>query len=144
EKVRIDELIWQARTMLLKAHPQYRVVLEMDQLPDEADCLVVSGNEPLLRTAIFNLMENGCKFSVDGKVRVVLGQTKTGSLLVEVCDTGPGIPEDELCLVFEPFYRGSEASSVKGSGIGLSLVQSILKLHQVTMQVSSRMHSGTT
>lgn len=144
ERVRIDEMIWQARTNLLKAHPDYRVNLEMDNLPEEVDCLVVSGNEPLLRTALFNLMENGCKFSPDGTVRVLLGQTETGSLLVEICDTGPGIPEDELFMVFEPFYRGHSTSSVKGSGIGLSLVHSIMKLHQVTLRVSSKVNTGTT
>lgn len=144
EKVRIDELLWQARTMLQKSHGRYQVLLEMDQLPEDVECLVVTGNEPLLRTALFNLLENGCKFSPDGHVRVLLSQTAQGSLQVEICDSGPGIPEEELSMVFEPFYRSNNTASVKGSGIGLSLVHSILKLHQVSMRVTSRINSGTT
>ncbi|HLF62747.1 MAG TPA: HAMP domain-containing sensor histidine kinase [Saprospiraceae bacterium] len=144
EKVRIDELIWQARAMLMKSHPEYQVHLEMENLPEDVDCLVVSGNEPLLRTALFNLIENGCKFGIDNQVRVQLSQTSQGSTQVEICDTGPGISADELSLVFEPFYRSNNTASIKGSGVGLSLVHSILKLHQVTMKVSSQLNAGTT
>jgi signal transduction histidine kinase len=47
-------------------------------------------------------------------------------------------------MVFEPFYRSNNTASVKGSGVGLSLVHSIMKLHQVTMKVSSQLNTGTT
>ncbi len=144
EKVRIDELIWQARSMLMKSHPNYQVHLEMNDLPEDVECLVVSGNEPLLRTALLNLLENGCKFGSNNLVRVRLSQTQHGSTQVEICDSGPGISADELSLVFEPFYRSNNTASVKGSGVGLSLVHSILKLHQVTMKVSSQLNAGTT
>jgi signal transduction histidine kinase len=144
EKVRIDELIWQARTMLMKSHPNYQVHLEMHDLPEDVECLVVSGNEPLLRTALLNLFENGCKFGSNNLVRVRLSQTEHGSTQVEICDSGPGIPADELSLVFEPFYRSNNTASIKGSGVGLSLVHSILKLHQVSMKVSSQINAGTT
>lgn len=144
EKVRIDELIWQARAMVIKSHPNYQVQLEMEDLPDDVECLVVSGNEPLLRTALFNLLENGCKFGANHVVRVRLSQTAQESTLVEIIDSGPGISSDELSLVFEPFYRSNNTSAVKGSGVGLSLVHSIMKLHQVTMKVSSQLNAGTT
>jgi signal transduction histidine kinase len=144
EKVRIDELIWQARAMLLKSHPDYKVRLDMQNLPEDVDCLVVSGNEPLLRTALLNLLENGCKFSSEKQVNVRLSPTVQGSIQVEICDTGPGIAPEELSLVFEPFYRSDSTASIRGSGIGLSLVQSIMKLHQVTLKVTSQLNTGTT
>jgi signal transduction histidine kinase len=116
----------------------------MQNLPEDVDCLVVSGNEPLLRTALLNLLENGCKFSSEKQVNVRLSPTVQGSIQVEICDTGPGIAPEELSLVFEPFYRSDSTASIRGSGIGLSLVQSIMKLHQVTLKVTSQLNTGTT
>jgi len=63
---------------------------------------------------------------------------------IEVMDRGPGIPENELPLVFDPFYRSPKTAAVKGSGIGLSLVNTILKLHHVDLKVNSIPGQGTT
>jgi signal transduction histidine kinase len=64
--------------------------------------------------------------------------------IVEIADRGPGIPESELALVFDPFYRSPRTAATKGSGIGLSLVNSILKLHHIEISVTSVQGSGTT
>ena len=63
---------------------------------------------------------------------------------VEIQDNGPGIPEEDLQRIFEPFFRSRQHGHVKGSGIGLSLVQSILRLHGVVIDVFSEKNKGAT
>src|SRR5687768_6825530 len=141
---RIDELIWQSKATLLKNHPEYKINFEVVNLPGEEERLTVNANEPLLKTAIVNLMDNGCKFSPDKNVKVSLYFPPGESAMVEIMDKGPGIKEDELPMVFEAFYRSPNTSAVKGSGIGLSLVDSIIKLHHIELKIVSKLEGGTT
>lgn len=144
QSIRIDELIWQSKEIVLKNHPEYTIYFDVINLPDQESLLYVSGNEQLLRTAIINLIDNGCKFSPDKMVKVSLAFEKEGHGRIEVMDKGPGISEKELPMVFDPFYRSPKTSTVKGSGIGLSLVNTILKLHHVELKVNSQQGQGTT
>ncbi len=89
-------------------------------------------------------MDNGCKFSPDKKVKASLSFSPKGTIVVEFADNGPGIPGDELPMIFNAFYRSPRTSTVKGSGIGLSLVESILKLHHIELEVISKSGHGTT
>lgn len=140
--VRLDEVIWQSKEMLLKANPSYKVHFEVASLPENEEMLMVSGNEHLLKTAFLNLMDNGCKFSPDRKVRVSLSCTPGEKIVVEIMDNGPGILPEEMKMVFEPFYRSPTTASVKGSGIGLSLVDSIVKLHKIDLKLTNQAHGG--
>ena len=79
----------------------------------------------------------------DKKVKVKLFFSPDGEKFVVVSDNGPGIPEDELTMIFNAFYRSSATASVRGSGIGLSLVESILKLHDVKLEIRSKIGEGT-
>ncbi len=144
QKLRIDEMIWQTKASLLKSHPEYRINFEVVNLPEDEEKLYVSGNEQLLKTALLNLMDNGCKFSPDKNVKVRLSIVDGGTMSIEIQDQGPGIAKSDLPMVFEPFYRSPKTASVKGSGIGLSLVDSILKLHHIKLGVASDQGIGTT
>ncbi|MGB9724633.1 MAG: sensor histidine kinase [Chloroflexia bacterium] len=64
-------------------------------------------------------------------------------MIVEVADTGPGIPEDELPHLGEELYRGSTARNVEGSGLGLALVRAIVARHGGRMTVRSQPGKGT-
>ncbi len=144
QPLRIDEMIWQTKETLLKNHPEYTIHFEVVNLPDDEHKLFFNGNEQLLRTALINLMDNGCKFSPDKKVKASLSFSAEGAIVIEFTDNGPGIPQEELPMIFNAFYRSPRTSAIKGSGIGLSLVQSILKLHQIELNVNSRAGYGTT
>ena len=104
-RLRIDELIWQAKASLLKTHPDYKISFEVVNLPEAEEKLFVQGNEQLLKTALLNLMDNGCKFSPDKSVKVRLSFSQQGLTAIEIQDKGPGIPPEELPLLFTPFYR---------------------------------------
>jgi signal transduction histidine kinase len=89
-------------------------------------------------------MDNGCKFSPDKSVKVRLSFQPEGYPSIEISDKGPGIPEDEMARVFNAFYRSPGTRAIKGSGIGLSLVDSIMKLHHIHLQMKSKAGEGTT
>lgn len=141
--VRVDELLWAVRGDLLKLQPHYKVRVEMEDLPESETELDLPGSEALLRTALFNLMENGCKFSPDHSVRVQL-QKQAGTFSVHFHNQGPAIPAAELPLIFKPFHRGSNTGQVSGHGIGLSLTDRIIRLHRGSLRVDSTEAAGTT
>lgn len=140
--VRLDELLWQAADNLKKRHPQHRSFLEFTNMPEDENLLYVQANEPLLRMAVLNLMNNGCKYSPDHQVFVRAFFKEDGSHEIEIFNHGQPIPEAEKQLIFEPFYRSPRHLKIKGTGIGLSLVKSILNLHQIAVSVESPKGGG--
>lgn len=144
EQVRLDEAMLQTRSALLRLHPDYNISFDIVGAPEDEDQLCVQANESLLRSAFLNLMDNGCKFSPDKKVEAKIYFDPRGQHRVEITDCGPGIPEKDLNLVFQPFYRSSQNIHIRGSGIGLSLVDSILRLHHIALDVVSSKGKGTT
>jgi signal transduction histidine kinase/DNA-binding response OmpR family regulator len=98
-------------------------------------------------TVLLNLLSNAFKFTFEGFIRVEV-HAKPGSAQAQVAvtDTGTGIPQPELPHLFDRFHRveGAQGRSYEGSGIGLALVQELVKLHGGTIEVSSLEGRGTT
>ncbi len=94
---------------------------------------------------VLNLLSNAFKFTWEGEITVVL-RWADDHVELEVRDTGTGIPAEEMPHLFERFHRveGARGRTYEGSGIGLSLVQELVKLHGGTIQVSSVVNQGTT
>ncbi|MBM0741089.1 PAS domain S-box protein [Phormidium sp. CLA17] len=93
---------------------------------------------------VLNLLSNAFKFTFTGEIEVQL-EWRTEHVALLVRDTGTGIPAAELPHLFERFHRveGTRGRSYEGSGIGLSLVQDLVKLHGGTISVNSVVGSGT-
>lgn len=93
---------------------------------------------------VLNLLSNAFKFTFTGEIAVVLS-LRGDRIALEVRDTGIGIPAEELPLIFERFHRvkGARGRSYEGSGIGLSLVQELVRLHGGTIEVNSVVDQGT-
>ena len=103
----------------------------------------VSGDYDLLLLAIHNLLNNALKFTKPGD-RVEVRALEDGqAVVVEVADTGPGIPDEELPHVWEELYRGKGARGVPGSGLGLALVRAIIDRHGGEVNIRSRAGQGT-
>ncbi len=86
----------------------------------------------MLQRAVTNLVENAAKFDRDGIAPIeinVAGPARPGTIRVEVLDRGPGIAEDDLLRVFDRFYRATDARSLPGSGLGLSIVREVALSH---------------
>lgn len=142
--VRVDEVLLEAQLAVSKTNEQWQVDIAFtDQDPDDEKSLYVYGNEYLLKVAFINLMENACKFSSPGKCQVTI-QQEPALLTLAFRDAGIGIPPDDLPYIFKPFYRGSNKEYARGAGIGLSLVEKIIHLHQGSISVESGMQTGST
>jgi len=140
DTVRMDELLWEAQSELIKSHPTYGATIQFQEDfegdSETEQLLSVKGNDQLLRIVILNLMENGCKYSADHQVHVTLEHPKQ-MIRIRFSDRGAGIPTEEQELIFEPFYRGKNVAFVQGSGLGLSLVRRITQLHGGTISLRS-------
>ncbi len=134
--LRIDDVLWEVRQELLRRCPEYTVNVRFDESMEQEEQLLVPGNEQLLKTAIANLMENACKYSPDHSVDIGISPRKHHLKLI-FSDRGIGIEAEDLKQIFEPFYRGSNAIGFKGHGLGLSLAQRIVELHQGKLTVES-------
>ena len=94
---------------------------------------------------VLNLLSNAFKFTLTGGVEVTL-RAIDGHAELAVVDTGTGIPEAELPRIFERFHRieGAPGRTHEGTGIGLALVDELVRLHGGAVQVKSQLNSGTT
>jgi signal transduction histidine kinase len=96
---------------------------------------------------LLNLLSNAFKFTLEGGITLSVAPSADGrSVLVRVRDTGIGIPESEMPKLFERFHRieGAQGRSYEGSGIGLALVQELVKLHGGEINAESTPGAGTT
>lgn len=93
---------------------------------------------------VLNLLSNALKFTFSGEIKISLRE-KNGSAILEVSDTGEGIPAEELQNLFKRFYRvqGAKSRTHEGSGIGLALVHELIKLHGGNISVTSKIARGT-
>jgi len=98
----------------------------------------VVGDRDLLGLAFYNLIDNALKFSGPGNAVQVRAREDGRSLVIEVADSGPGIPADDLPHIFEELYRGANARGIPGSGLGLALAARIIDLHAGSLKVASR------
>ncbi len=103
----------------------------------------IKGDQDLLFLAVHNLLDNALKFTRSGDTVEVRAFEDGANVVVEVADTGPGIPADELPHVWEELYRGQGARGVPGSGLGLALVRAIAERHNGSVSLRSRAGQGT-
>lgn len=141
--VRLDELLLDARDAVITSNNSYKINIRFEQEIEHDDLISVKGNEYLLKVAFINLMENGCKFSSNHQCTVSITYNKTNVILY-FADTGIGIAPEDIPAVFRAFYRGGNRQAADGHGIGLSLTQKIVMLHNGTITVASQPGAGTT
>lgn len=110
----------------------------------QAEPVSVVGDREALRSMLFNLLDNALRYTPDGG-RATAGLRCSGRRAVlTVTDTGPGIPQHEQPLVFEPFYRGSGVRQRQGTGLGLPIAKRIAEAHGGRIVLRSRSGEGTT
>jgi two-component system sensor histidine kinase CpxA len=99
---------------------------------DDASTLPIRGDRELLRRAFDNLLRNSVRYSPSGGVIEVSSRDEADRTIVTVRDYGPGVPDDLLTRIFEPFFRVDDArrASTGGVGLGLSIVRRLVELHQ--------------
>ena len=113
------------------------------ELENDSPVLILEDD---LYQIVFNLMENGIKYNVTGGSLTVRLSRDEDNAVLQVTDTGMGIPEDAIGHVFERFFRVDKARSRAsgGSGLGLAIVRTIVKRNRGGIEVTSRVGEGTT
>jgi PAS domain S-box-containing protein len=127
----------------------FRSAMEKAKLEFQVDCENLDESiyvdREMWEKIVLNLLSNALKFTLHGAVTVRLRPDGAGVLL-DVIDTGVGIPSHELPHIFQRFHRveGTEGRTQEGSGIGLALAQELVKLHGGSIAVTSRIGEGST
>ncbi len=138
ETVRLDELVRTRAELLAPAAAERRQRIEVAA----TEAAPISGAPQLLERLIDNLVGNALKYSGEGTAVDVAVRPSEGQVLLEVRDSGEGIPEEALPHLFERFYRVPGASAA-GSGLGLALVKEIADWHDATVEVASTPGRGS-
>lgn len=137
ETLNYSELVQESANAYQARYPdRFTINLEADQM--------IVGDMTLLQMAINNLLENAVKYTpADSKIQVTLKEQNERSVL-QVTDSGKGIPEDEKKKIFSKFYRiGDEATrNTKGTGLGLYLTSRIIKQHKGKLCVKDNHPAG--
>ncbi len=103
---------------------------------------LVSMDMVLMTQVLVNLLENSLKYSPEGSPIAITARTQQRHLLLEVLDSGPGIPEHDLERVFDKFYRLPVPEGVSGTGLGLSICRGIVEAHGGSIQAERRAGGG--
>ncbi len=112
------------------------------------DCeeAIINIEPVLLKSLLYNLVDNACKASIDNKDIIIRGKIKNDSYVISVIDHGKGIDEENLSKVTEPFFMEDKSRSRKqgGAGLGLSLAKEIARIHGSELDIKSKLGKGTT
>ena len=94
---------------------------------------------------LFNLVENGIKYNRPGGALKLTLSREAQNAIINISDTGVGIPEESLAHIFERFYRVDKARSrsTGGSGLGLSIVRNLIERNNGQIRVTSKLGEGT-
>ncbi len=127
----------------------FRSVCEQAGLELEVHCpplpVPVYVDRDMWEKIVLNLISNAFKFTLQGRIEVSM-RAREGMALLQVADTGVGVPAQDLPRLFERFHRveGTRGRTIEGTGIGLALVQELVGLHGGAIDVQSEIEQGTT
>src|SRR5213075_778299 len=130
--IRLDELIFHSIEIIKDLFPDAKIEMNLEGEPSNESLLLIHANEPLILMGLNNLLKNALQYSTDNKVTVIIAITEKKKQ-VQFINTGKSFSEEEKEKLFTPFYRGPNATTVKGHGLGLALVKQIMQLHHATI-----------
>jgi len=137
QNIRMDELLWEVVDELSSENVKIKY-----NLPSNNFKYTLQGNRQLLFISINNILKNAIKFSDNKEVQCELFCDAQG-INILIRDQGIGIEQKDINKIFQPFFRSSNALNYPGYGIGLSLTQNIIRLHNGIIKIKSRINAGT-
>lgn len=140
--VRLDDLVREVAGHSKALAEAANVTLEVGELPE----CTIEGDPDRLRQVFFNLLDNAVKYNRPGGSIRICGRLGDQQVIIEVADTGVGIPAEELPRVFDRFYRVDKSRSrqMGGTGLGLSIVKALVENHGGRIDVESTPGRGST
>ncbi len=148
-KLPLRELVEQVARDAEYETPGRRCRVTAGATADSGDQFLVEGDPDLLRSAVENVVRNATRYTAEGttvEVRLERQQPANGEaeIIVRVLDSGPGVPDEALQKIFEPFYRLDDARirQTGGAGLGLSIADRAIRLHGGQLRASNRKEGG--
>ena len=135
--LRVDELLYDTVAYFNKSFPDGKIDISYDHLPDDDRELMVKGNESLLRSAFINLIKNAYLYSVDKAVQIII-YTGNEQLSIVFQNKGKQLTPEEVSKTFLPFFRGANAESKKGFGLGLAIIERIIQIHKGKLSCAAK------
>lgn len=141
EQVNLAQLVRETVSSLDSVAAEAQVTVET-----ELENVSVNGIEQLLSGVVYNLTDNAIKYNHPGGTVTIRLRERGEQAILQVADTGVGIPEESRERIFERFYRvdKSRSKEVGGTGLGLSIVKHAVMIHRGTIHVDSTLGKGTT
>jgi signal transduction histidine kinase len=141
QPVRLPRLVKEVVEEIRKMSPRHRFVVDFSSEPP-----LVEADPTRLGQVLRNLLENAVKYSPQGGLIVVRGETHSHQILISVADQGVGIAPEHLNRLFEKFFRVKSGASQAtiGSGLGLPIARSIVQAHGGKIWAESRPGQGST
>jgi signal transduction histidine kinase len=140
EPTDLNDLVRQTVEMYEDVAEERGIQIETSAAPD----LVADVDRNRLRQVLANLLDNAVKYTSPGGRVEIRTVREGGTVIVQVKDTGAGIPPDELPRIWDRLYRGDKSRSTRGLGLGLSLVRAIVQAHGGSVSVHSAPGEGAT
>jgi heavy metal sensor kinase len=139
--LRLDILIKDICNLFQVLAEQKKIELSVGEIEE----VTIVGDKIRLQQLFTNLIDNAIKYTLEGSIRVSVEKNEE-AVLVKICDTGIGIPEEEQEKIFKRFYRVDKSRSKEtgGVGLGLSIVEWIVHAHQGRIEVDSKLNQGST
>lgn len=135
----LDEQLRNCILTLQKSWEEKNIDWELD-----LDEITYVGDDDLLTQVWINLLSNAIKFShQDGKISISCKKRNKDEIKVRISDEGVGMDDKTIEHAFDKFYQGDTSHATKGNGLGLALVKKILELFNGTINIRSRLGSGT-
>jgi two-component system phosphate regulon sensor histidine kinase PhoR len=143
ERVALKPLAEQVWSDVVRASNAADRAFTLAFAPDAGE---VEADPQAVRQVLANILENAARYTPAGGSVTVRSRLRDGAVVIEVADTGPGIPNEHLPRIFERFYRVDAARSreLGGTGLGLAIVKHLVEAHGGRVEAESRVGDGTT
>jgi len=140
EPVLLPRIAEKAVRQVSKRTDQHKFIVNFPASP-----FIVDADPQWIEQVLFNIIDNAVKYSPEGGIIVIRGETAPGELIVSVADQGIGLAPEHLNRLFEKFFRVKIAGRhISGSGLGLPISRAIIQAHQGRIWAESQLGKGTT
>jgi signal transduction histidine kinase len=126
--LRIDELLYESIEECQRFYSSIALSIEFENEPNDESELIISGNDVLIKSAFRNLIKNAYLYSTDKRVNIFI-KTSINEVCITFINKGAILKKDEIEKMYIPFFRGDNANSIKGYGLGMSIIKRVVEIH---------------
>ena len=140
KKFNLSGVVEELKEIAIKLASQKEINIKSHIQPN----ISIFGDAGKITRAILNVVDNAIKYTPKNKFVYISLRKSINHAVIEIKDSGVGIPKSDLDHIFERFYRGSKTTKTLGSGLGLAISQGIIKIHKGHITIDSQVGKGTT